>query len=143
MKACYVDTSVLGAYYCPEPLSEVAQAFLIDIDTPVISLLTEVEFFSLVAKKKRVHDFSANKARMILMEFQSHLETGYFRKIVPEPQHYLYARDMIGELKTALRSLDALHLAIAGAEKLPLVTADQIMAQAARQFKIKTAHLRI
>lgn len=36
-----------------------------------------------------------------------------------------------------------MHLAIAGAEELSLVTADDVMARTARQFKIETAYLRI
>jgi predicted nucleic acid-binding protein len=33
----YVDTSVLVAYYCPEPLSGKAETFLISQDKPVIN----------------------------------------------------------------------------------------------------------
>lgn len=39
-----VDTSVLGAYYCPEPLGPAAESALQRLDDPVISTLTEVEF---------------------------------------------------------------------------------------------------
>jgi predicted nucleic acid-binding protein len=35
----------------------------------------------------------------------------------------------------ALRTLDALHLAVAIAESLPVVTADQVLARAARREK--------
>jgi len=37
--SAYVDTSVLGAYYCPEKLSSAAEAALRLIDEPVISIL--------------------------------------------------------------------------------------------------------
>ncbi len=141
MSDCYVDSSVLGAYYCPEPLSKVAQDFLRQVEVPVISLLTEVELFSLVAKKKRVGDFGERKARMILAEFQSHLESGYYRKTVPSHVHYKRAREMIGELRTALHTLDALHLAIAIEENLSLVTADNSFKKAAKQFGIEVSHL--
>ena len=40
----YADTSVLVAYYCPEPLSEKAEALLTTHEQPVISALAEVEF---------------------------------------------------------------------------------------------------
>ncbi|NWF56378.1 MAG: PIN domain-containing protein [Syntrophaceae bacterium] len=43
----YVDTSVIVAYYCPEPLSEAAEAFLTAHSRPAISSLTELEFFRL------------------------------------------------------------------------------------------------
>ena len=36
----YVDTSVLVAYYCPEPLSERVQSFLLSQDRPALSSMT-------------------------------------------------------------------------------------------------------
>ena len=48
--SAYIDTSVLGAYYCPEPGSVAAEKALLRIEGPVISALSEVEFVSLVSK---------------------------------------------------------------------------------------------
>ena len=47
-ESAYVDTSILGAYYCPEPLSVPAEKALRQFKTPVISVLSEVEFLSLI-----------------------------------------------------------------------------------------------
>lgn len=138
MTSSYVDTSVLGAYYCPEALSAKAQDAVCKIDHPVISLLTEVEFFSLIAKKKRMRDFGETKARTILMQFQAHVDEGYYHKLLPMSDSYLRARDMIAEFKANLHALDALHLALTFTEKLALVTADQTMASAAKRFGIET-----
>jgi len=44
-ETAYIDTSILGAYYCPESLSSAAETVLRGIGTPVISVLSEVEFF--------------------------------------------------------------------------------------------------
>lgn len=134
----YVDTSVLGAYYCPEPLSLKADKAMQAITHPVISVLTEVELFSLVAKKRRQRDFSEAKARKIQNKFLAHAADGYYRRIAISVDHYLKARDMIAQLKTTLRTLDAIHLAIALQEKLPLMTADKALVTAARHFKVKT-----
>jgi predicted nucleic acid-binding protein len=139
MSSVYVDTSVLGAYYCPEPLSATAEAALRAVDKPVVSLLTEVEFFALIAKKKRHGDFSETKARKILGEFATHLTGGYYRKMALNADHYLRARDLIAQFKTTVRTLDALHLAVAFNEKLSLVTADKAMAAAATRFKLKVS----
>jgi hypothetical protein len=49
----YIDTSVLGAYYCPEPLSMNAETASRRIKIPVISVLSEVEFTSLISRKRR------------------------------------------------------------------------------------------
>ena len=47
----YVDTSVLAAYYCPEPLSAAAQTELGQLASPTLSPLVEVELCSAVARK--------------------------------------------------------------------------------------------
>jgi predicted nucleic acid-binding protein len=49
-----------------------------------------------------------------------------------EPHHYRLARDWIGLFHTNLRTLDALHLAIAHAEGLTFVTADQELAESVK-----------
>ena len=51
--SAYVDTSVLGACYCPEALSAAAERALRAIEAPVISSLTGVELASLVARRHR------------------------------------------------------------------------------------------
>ena len=137
MKA-YIDTSVLGAYYCPEPLSPEAEDALRRIEDPVISSLTEVEFFSLVAKKHRLKELSEPKARRALGAFTSHVADGYYRRLVLSAEHYAKARSLIGSFNTTLHTLDALHLAVAASEKLPLLTADAILAASARRFRVKT-----
>ena len=45
----YVDTSILAAYYCPEPLSERAEQRLRELRPPTISWLTDVELHSALA----------------------------------------------------------------------------------------------
>ncbi len=49
----YIDTSVLVAYYCPEPLSDQVEAILLNTERPAISQLTEVEFISALTRKIR------------------------------------------------------------------------------------------
>lgn len=53
-------------------------------------------------------------------------------------EHYAKARSLIGSFSTALHTLDALHLAFAISERLPLLTADSTLVAAARKFKVKT-----
>ena len=52
----YIDTSVLVACYCPEPLSERAQRALAQEDERAISSLVELEFVSALARKVRTHE---------------------------------------------------------------------------------------
>ena len=52
-------------------------------------------------------------------------------------EHYLKARQLIGSTQIPLHTLDALHLAAALAEELPLLTADEGLAAAAKRHKSK------
>jgi predicted nucleic acid-binding protein len=133
--SAYVDTSVLGAYYCPEPLSAAAETALRDLATPVISTLTEVEFASLIARKRRLRELTERQARAILDLFTEHVAAGFYRRVPLGTEHFLRAREMIATMSSALRTLDALHLAAALAENVPLLTADRDLSRAAKRHQ--------
>lgn len=134
----YVDTSILAAYYCPEPLSGVVQKFLGEQVFPAISSLTEVELFSSVARKVRMHELDELDGNRIVSQFLSHLDADLFTLLSVEKKHWRLARSFIGLFNTPLRTLDALHLAIASLEEIELVTSDQKLIQAAAVLGVKT-----
>ena len=131
--AAYVDTSVLGAYYCPEPLSEAAESALLAVRDPCISSLNEVEFASLIARKRRLREISDRQAAEVLSLFDQHVAEGHYRRIAVGAGHFLRARDLIATPRSSLHTLDALHLAVALMIDAPLLTADQLLARAARR----------
>jgi uncharacterized protein len=131
--SAYVDTSVLGAYYCPEPLSGAAEAALLQLQDPCISPLTEVEFASLVARKRRLKELGSRDTAEVLRLFGQHVAEGYYRRLPLGTDHFFRARDLISSMATALSSLDALHLSVALSAGLPLLTADRDFARAARR----------
>jgi predicted nucleic acid-binding protein len=128
----YVDTSLLVAYYCPEPLSEKAETFLTSHSPLVISTLTELEMFSAVSRKVREKGLTRPAARRILAKFLSHLDGHFFASFPVSTHHLRLARDWIGQFNTSLRSLDALHLAVASLEGLTIVTGDRDLADSAK-----------
>jgi len=135
----YVDTSILGAYYCPEPLSERAQEWLRALDDlPVVSLLTEVELTSLVAKKRRMRELTEAGARKVLFTFQTHLAEGYFHRCDLTSDDYRQARDLLAAMTISLTTLDAIHLAVTQRHGLSLLTADRQMARASKRLQIET-----
>jgi predicted nucleic acid-binding protein len=134
-EGAYIDTSVLGAYYCPEPLSAAAEDALRRIEAPVISVLSEVEFSSLISKKRRLKELNQRQAKEVLDLFATHVAEGFYRRIVLTAEHYLKARQLIASMGIKLHTLDALHLAAAIAETLILLTADGDLAAAARRHK--------
>ena len=134
----YVDTSVLVAYYCPEPLSPSAQSSLARIGEPVVSPLVEVELYSAVAAKVRARDLSPSSGGRILGLFSRDLADGSYRVVPIEAKEYSLARDWIARFSTPLRTLDALHLATAFSHDLTLLTADKRLAQSARRLGVKS-----
>jgi predicted nucleic acid-binding protein len=132
----YVDTSLLAAYYCPEALSEKAEIFLTTHSPLSISTLTELEMFSAVSRKVRGKELNRTTASRILAKFFSHLEGRFYTCLSVETQNVRLARDWIGQFNTSLKSLDALHLAVASLEGLTVVTADRNLADSAKILAI-------
>ena len=133
----YVDTSVLAAFYVPEPLSDKAEAVLRAEMAPTISELTEVELFSAIARKVRQGELSSAHAGRIRALFSSHLEAGMYTHKIFKRSYFKLARDWLAMLDVPLRSLDCLHLALTSFEGLALVTADKAMAQVAEMVGVE------
>ena len=133
--SAYIDTSVLGAYYCPEALSTTAEEALRAVTAPVISLLSEVEFASLLSRKRRLKEINERQAKDILDLFETHVAEGFYRRMSLTTEHFLKARQLVVSAQSALRTLDSLHLAAAISESLPLMTADRELAKEAKRHK--------
>ena len=80
----YIDTSVIVAYYCPEPMSEAVEELIIEIKQPAISHLTEIEFASAISRKIREKNLSQTDGNKILTQFQS---LSHHSSISPTPKH--------------------------------------------------------
>ncbi len=130
----YVDTSLLAAYYCPEVLSQKAEIFLTTHSPLAISNLTELEMFSALSRKVRGKELNRATASRISAKFLSHLDGRFYTCFSVQTQHVRLARDWIGQFNTDLKSLDAIHLAVASLEGITLVTADQNLARSAKFF---------
>lgn len=130
------------AYYCPEPLSSRAERVLSAQPQPTISGLTEVEFASALARKTRLREISRADAERVLSRFAAHLAESLYRRIFMERGHFDLAFQWLSELRTALRALDALHLAVAAANELDVITVDVPMARSARALGVRVKLLR-
>jgi predicted nucleic acid-binding protein len=132
----YFDTSLLVPYYCPEALSQTAERTLRGDPRPTISDLVEVEFFSALAKKVREKEMPAGEAARVGQQFLDHLQTGMYARLAVQRRHYETAREWLARFTFPLRSLDALHLALADAEGLRLATADRNLSRSARGLRL-------
>jgi predicted nucleic acid-binding protein len=139
----YVDTSVLAAYYCPEPLSERAERRLRALDEPIVSWLTEVELCSALAKKVRRGTLRGEDARHVQELFRVHCTQGLYRVVRVDRDAYDWARQWIAAQTTALRTLDALHLAVAHRRGWCVLTADVTMADSGIAFDVDVELLQV
>lgn len=133
----YLNTSVIAPNYWPERLSEASQHLLRTETERGLSQLVEVEFFSALSRRVRMREISQERARQIAIEFQADLDSDFYTRIPLEPIHYNLARDWISRFEVPLRTLDALHLAVASSNQLLLVTGDEALARSARTLGIE------
>ena len=132
----YVDTSIIAAYYCPEPLSEKAENFITDHARPAISNLTELELFSAISRKIREGNIDRKDGSRIIAKFLAHLDDLFYDRLPIESHHYTLSRDWIGRFTSPLRSLDAIHLAVASLSGSTLITADKGLAKSAELLSV-------
>lgn len=138
----YLDTSVLAAYYCPEVISDRVERVLLAADQPAISPLVEVEFVSALARKVREKELAKEVANRVINQFQAHIDHNLYHWLAIEHHHYQKAFHWIARFSKPLRTLDALHLAVAATESADLLTADAQLARAAKEFGVAVTLIR-
>jgi hypothetical protein len=136
----YIDTSVLAAYYCPEPLSARAERTLLEEDERAISWLVEAELASVLARRVRARELRAVDGQRVLALFESHLEQGLYTRLAVEASHFAKAREWLATFTVPLHTLDALHVAVAALHDCPFLTADVPLAKACARIGV-TARL--
>jgi hypothetical protein len=84
-----------------------------------------------------MNELAKGDALKVLSQFKAHSDGGFYRMIAIEQRDYALARDWLATFHTPLRTLDALHLAIAFSNGLDVATADNVFAASARHFGVK------
>jgi uncharacterized protein len=130
----YLDTSIIVPAYCREPLSDRVDELLRQATDLAISNLTEVELYSALSRKVRQRELTLDEAQQISIDFQIDLDSGIYQRLSVEAIHYQLAREWVSQFNTVLRTLDALHLAIASGYEVPVVTGDVGLAQSGRSL---------
>jgi predicted nucleic acid-binding protein len=139
----YLDTSALLPFYRQEATSDAVERLLLAQREPVlISLLSELEVASALARWVRLRELSEAQANQVENAFRADLRAGRFRVLEPMAGDYARAVDWLLGRKTALRVLDALHMACALRHDAELVTADTGMLRAARHFGVQARRIR-
>jgi len=135
----YLDTSALAKWYLNEAGSDVFVDWIQQQDDVHISSLTATEMRCLLSRRKRMGDISSELEHHIFAVFMDDVGCGYLSQHPLLDQHTLAAIELINQLpQHALRTLDAMHLAIARSiEADAIATADHVMASAAESLQLK------
>ncbi len=135
----YLDTNVVAALLIPEPLSDRAERYLGDCpDALLVSNLTTAEFSSIVARRVRNREFTADQARVALANFDLWIDLST-RRTDTSAADLNAANALLRRLDLPLRTLDALHIAVAQRINATLVTFDRQMATSARALGMAVA----
>ena len=138
----YLDTSVVAPFYWTEALSDGVEALLRQEVELGISQLVEVELCSALSRRVRMGEIERDEAQAIADRFQTDRNSGFYIRLALEPIHYDMGRNWIARFDTPLRTLDALHLAIAASHNIPLVTADEGLVVSADVLGVEVQVLR-
>ncbi len=135
----YIDTSALAKRYLSEPGSDEFDRFLGRRTSVSISRLTAVELPCLLGRRRRNREIDADAERLAVEAFEDDIARGFLEVHPLEDRHALDAGNLLVRLATVpLRTLDALHLAIAAAIGANAVaTADDTFAEAAAALRLR------
>ncbi len=110
----YIDSSALAKLYVPEPESDVLEAFLRGRRDLMISELAITEVLSAVARRRREGMLTVNQAFEIRDAILADADSGSFHRLDLSPVVHREAERLLFQLESvALRTLDALHVAVA------------------------------
>lgn len=140
-RRAYLDTSALAKWYLNEPNSDAFVSYLQTLDIAVISSLTRTEVRSLLSRRRRMRELTAELETLIFAAFIDDLDRGWLQQCPVEDDHFNEAVNLINRYPDhPLRTLDALHLAVALHAGIDmLATADTVMADAATAMGLEVA----
>jgi predicted nucleic acid-binding protein len=138
----YLDTSALLKRYIPEANSEAFDDYFVAEAPAAISRLGLVEIRCALARKRRSGQISPDREKAAMDEVRTDIQDGVLVVYPSGDSHFTEAFHLIDQISDIpLRSLDALHLAIARTlDAHQLATADAGMRQAAQALGMDVAY---
>jgi hypothetical protein len=100
-----------------------------------------VEFRCLLARRRRASEITRVFEAAACTAFEADIRSGALHVHVVEDQHLLAAVELVDRYRRyALRTLDAIHLAVAVKHRIrQLATADRVMAEAGKAMGLEIA----
>lgn len=134
----YLDTSFIAPFYIQEATSEAIEAILLNIPTQELAIndWTAVEFASLLSRRVRMGELSADFMQTVMQSFREDVAQS-FSVVAVRAADFRIASELLLQWETGLRAGDALHLAIAqNARAANLLSLDRGLINAAQRFGI-------
>jgi predicted nucleic acid-binding protein len=138
MSGAYLDTSALAKWYLNEPFSDEVEEYLETLSFAQISSLTIVEMRSLLVRRRRSGELAPALVERVWATFTEDRSTGALTVLEVEDEHLQAATRMLDRVEAPLRTLDAIHLALAeNAGAGACATADRVMAAGASELGLE------
>lgn len=136
----YLDSSALAKLYVPEPESDALENLLLGRRDLLISELAITEVLSAVARRRREGQLTVVQASAIRDALLADADSGSLRRLDMSPMVHREAERLLFQLDAAaLRTLDALHIALALLNAAThVVTYDARMRSAALQAGLRS-----
>ena len=136
----YFDTSALAKAYTSEPGSQDVDEFLARGTTVFLSDLNRVELRCMLARRVRAGEISAVQEQAVWSQFLLDVSNEFFEPFAMPSTAWSVATQLIDRVApVALRTLDALHVALASTlPAITFVTADRAQRAAAQQLGMQT-----
>ena len=132
----YFDSSVLVAYYTEEERTADATSIVDSAELPVISDLCIAELNVVIRRKQREGFLSEEAAAAVFQLFDEHVRD-IFVRVALDDGHLEAIRQLALQTETTLRTLDALHLAVAIDVGGAMATFDARLEQASRSLEVE------
>ena len=137
----YLDTSALAKWYLNEDGSDAFAVFIRKLDVAVVSSLARTEMRSLLARRRRMGDLDPALESLVFATFLDDIAAGFLSLCHVDDPRFDEAVSLIARYpEHPLRTLDALHLAVARNEQVDAIaTADSVMAETAQAMGFAVA----
>lgn len=133
----YADTSLLFPVYVPEVNSDKANGVVDGAQELLVSDLTVAEFLVGLARKVKLGALSPEKAEEVRAAFEQHMTEGTLQRVSLAGRHSEAAGQLSLQSPVMLRTLDAIHLAVAVEHAATMATLDGRLSEAARAIGVK------
>ena len=134
----YIDTSLLLPIYVPEANSQRANQVIEGAEGLLISDLTVAELLVGLARKVKLDELPPNRAQEVRAAFEQHMSEGFLQRLPVSGKHSEAAGELALRSPVILRTLDAIHLAVAvDSQATTVATLDNRLADAARAIGLE------